>query len=302
MAGTAQTGAASPTHQAHRPMLGILFMMAATTAFPFMGALVQLLSDRYGWDQIVWARVTGQLAFVLALFWPSRRAAIFITRQPLSQAARSFNQLASTSLYFASVKFMHLAQATAISFTTPFIVAVLAAPILGERITRARLVTLIVGFVGVLVIIRPASDVFQWASVGIILSATFYALYQVYTRRVSSNDPPDTSTLYSVLLGAIVMSVVMLFRWKTPGSWLDVLMLAGTGLFGGLGHYCLARAFAYAPASVVSPFMYWQLIGATVLGYFISGKLPDVYTFLGAAILVGAGMHMGWRETREKQR
>ena len=285
---------------ASRPALGIVFMCLATTLFPFMNGLVQVLSERYSSEQIIWARITSHLVFVLALFMPSAGWRIFSTDQLGWQLSRSATQLASTSIYFFSVKHLPLAQAASISFTTPFMVTLLALPILGERIGLTRLLTLAVGFIGVLTVIRPGSAAFHWATVGVVASSACYALYQIFTRRVAGRDRAETSVVYSALGGAIVMSVIMPFVWKTPESWRDVGLMCALGIFGGLGHYCVARAMSYAPASVVSPFMYWQMVGSVVIGYLISGTLPDLFTWLGTAIIVGAGLHMGWRETREK--
>ena len=284
--------------QSNRVLLGIAFMVLAVSMFPFMNGIVQILSPRYGSDQIIWARVTSHLIFMLILFMPKEGWAVFRTRQLGAQVKRSAAQLMSTTFYFTSLKFLGLAQATAISFTTPFFVALLAWPILGERMGIHRIASMVVAFTGVLIVIRPGSGVFQWASVGILCSACFYALYQVYTRRVAGYDSPNTSVVYSVLLATAVMSVIMLFRFKMPETWIDAGLMCGLGIFGGIGHWCLAKAMTYAPANVVSPFQYWQLIGAVIIGYFISGYMPDAYTWLGAALIVAAGLYMGWRDTR----
>lgn len=284
----------------NRVVLGIFFMVLATSMFPFMNGAVQLLSARYGSDQIIWARVTSHLVFMLVLLLPKHGLALFHTNRLGSQIIRSTCQLGSTSFYFTSVKYLGLAQATSISFTTPFFVTLFAWPLLGERISAHRVISMVAAFAGVLIIIRPGSDVFQWAAVGILCSATFYALYQVFTRGVAGHDSPDTSVIYSVLLAAIVMSILMLFRWKTPETWTDVALMCSLGVFGGLGHWCLAKAMTYAPANVVSPFQYWQLIGAVGVGYLITGKMPDMFTWIGAAFIIGAGLFLAWKDTRDK--
>jgi drug/metabolite transporter (DMT)-like permease len=286
--------------QGNRVALGIFFMVLATSLFPFMNGAVQLLSPRYSTDQIVWARVTSHLAFMLILFLPRDGLSLFRTRQLGVQFKRSVCQLMSTSFYFTAIKYLPLAQATTISFTTPFFVAALARPILGERLGFYRLMTMLVAFIGVLIIVRPGTNVFHWATVGVLLSALFYGLYQVYTRGVAGYDSPSTSVVYSVMLATLVMSVVMLFRWKTPESWTDVALMCSLGFFGGLGHFFLAKAMTYAPANVVAPFQYWQLIGAVGVGYMISGYMPDLYTWIGAAVIIGAGLYLGWRDTRAK--
>jgi drug/metabolite transporter (DMT)-like permease len=278
--------------------LGIFFMVVATSLFPFMNGAVLLLSERYDSDQIIWARVTSHLVFMLVLLLPREGLELFRTRQLGVQVKRSAAQLLSTSFYFTSVKYLGLAQATSISFTTPFIVTLLAVPILGEKILRHRLLAMLVAFAGVLVIIRPGTSVFHWASIGILCSAFFYALYQVYTRGVAGHDRPGTSVVYSVLLATVVMSVVMLFRWKQPESWTDVGLMCSLGIFGALGHWSLAKAMTYAPANVVSPFQYWQLIGAVIIGYLITGNMPDAFVWLGAVLIIGAGLYLAWKDTR----
>ncbi len=284
----------------NRVALGIFFMVLATSLFPFMNGAVLLLSERYAADQIIWARVTSHLVFMLLLIVPREGLAVLRTNRLGAQIKRSACQLLSTSFYFSSLKFLGLAQATSISFTTPFFVTLLAVPILGERIVRHRVLAMIVAFAGVLIIMRPGSSVFHWASVGILCSALFYGLYQVYTRGVAGHDTPSTSVIYSVLLATIVMSVLMLFRWKTPESWTDVGLMCSLGVFGGLGHWSLAKAMTYAPANVVSPFQYWQLIGAVIIGYFITGNMPDVFVWLGAALIISAGLYLAWKDTRVK--
>jgi drug/metabolite transporter (DMT)-like permease len=286
----------------NRVLLGIAFMIAATTAFPFMTALAQILTHRYPPEQVVWARLVGHLIFVLLVFAPRTGwRQIFRTTMPITQSARSFVQVFSTGFYFSSVKFLELAQATTISFTTPFLVTMMAPFMLGEKLSLHRIGALVVGFLGVLIVIRPGSNVFQWAMLGILASTAFYALYQVLTRRVAGHDPPATTVVYSVLVGTIVLSFFVMFRWRTPDNMADAAMLCGIGVFGGIGHWCLAKAMTYAPANVMSPFGYWQLIGATVLGYLINDNLPDAFTWAGAAVIIGAGIYLGWRETRERR-
>ena len=289
------------THvRSNRVLLGILFMMLATSLFPFMNGCVQLLSVRYSSEQIIWARLVSHLVFMLAILLPSQGLALFHTNQLRAQIIRSGCQLGSTSFYFSSVKFLPLAQATSISFTTPFFVTMFAWPLLGERIRGYRLLAMLAAFTGVLIIIRPGSDVFHWASVGILCSAIFYSLYQVFTRRVAGHDSPNTSVIYSVLLATIVMTLVVPFRWKNPESWTDFGLMCALGIFGGLGHWCLAKAMTCAPANIVSPFQYWQLIGAVWVGYLITGKMPDAFVWLGAVFIIGAGLYLAWRDTREK--
>lgn len=293
---------ASPvTGVVHRPLLGILFMCLSASLFPVMNGLVKVLSASYASEQIIWARTASHLVFVLLLFGPRYGVRIFRTVRPGVQLARSLVLLASTTCFFSGVKFIPLAEAASISFMAPFIVALLAVPMLGEKASLPRLAAVCVAFVGVLVVIRPGSDVFRWASLLIVGSALFYATYQILTRRVAGEDRPETSVVYSALVGTVVMSAVVPFFWTTPTDWRDTALLASLGVLGGLGHYCVARAMTYASASVVSPFQYWQMVGSVTVGYLLFSDLPDAYTWTGAALIVGSGLFIGWRETRERK-
>ena len=288
------------TGVAQRPLLGILFMLLATSLFPVMNGLVKLLSADYSSEQIIWARTASHLIFVLLLFGPAHGGwRLLRTVRPKHQIARSLILLASTSFFFTGVKYLPLAEASSISFASPFIVALLAVPFLGEALSAVRLAAVAVGFLGVIVIIRPGSEVFQWASLYMVGSACCYATYQLLTRFVAGHDRPETSVVYSALVGTVVMSFVVPFHWIAPHSLSDIGVLASLGILGGLGHYCVARALTYATASVVTPFHYWQIVGAVTIGYLLFGDLPDRYTWLGAALIVGSGLFIGWRESRE---
>jgi len=284
--------------QRDRVLLGVGCMMLATSLFPIMNGTVQVLSARYSSEQLVWARILVQVFFVLGFFAPRSGLALIKTRQPFWQFLRSCAQMSSTFCFFYGVKHLPLAKAASIGFLGPFIVALLAWPILGERITVRRLMAVIVAFFGVLVIIRPGSEVFHWASFYILGSTTFYALYQIFTRKVAGHDPPETSAFYGALVGSVVMTAALPYYWRTPIDWIDGALMASLGVIAGLGHYFVARAMTYAQANIIAPFGYWQLIGATLVGFLITGALPDIYTWIGAAIIICAGVYIALVETR----
>jgi drug/metabolite transporter (DMT)-like permease len=283
----------------NRTLVGILFMLTASSLFPIMNGLVQVLSERYSSEQLVWARTASHLVFILALFGPRLGVAVVRTTQPKWQIVRSVVHLGSMLCFFNGVKYLELATAASISFTAPFMVALLAWPILGERMTVGRLLAVVVAFLGVLIVIRPGSAVFQWASLLIIGSSVCYALYQIFTRRVAGHDPPETSAVYSAVMGTLVMSLALPFVWVAP-SWVDAAVMFSLGIIGGLGHYCVARAMTYAQANVLAPFMYWQMVGAVIVGHLISGALPDRFTWIGTAVIACAGLFIAWYETRER--
>jgi drug/metabolite transporter (DMT)-like permease len=285
----------------HRPLLGIVLMCTASSLFPVMAALVQALGPRYGAEQLAWARQVSQLIVLFVLFVPTHGLQVLRSRHLGWQALRSAMLLSSVLFLYAGVKVLPLAKATSISLTGPFFVALLARPILGERLSWPRLLAIAIGFAGALLIIRPGSEMFHWASLLLLGASLSYALFQILTRFVGSHDKPETSALYSVLLGALVLSLYMPYAWTPIQSWSDGALMLLLGMLGGIGHYCVARALIYAQANLVAPFVYWQLIMAIVVGYLVSRQLPDIQTSIGAAIIVAAGLVLGWRETRERR-
>ncbi|MBW8267902.1 DMT family transporter [Caldovatus aquaticus] len=294
--------ASLPPGRDRRVLLGILLMCAAGTLFPVMNGLVQVLSRTYPSEQIIWARNTGHLLVVLALIVPRYGLSVLRTVRPAAQLARSILLLMSTAMFFFGVKHIPLAQAGSISQMAPFFVTLLAWPLLGERIRPSRFVAVLVGFVGVLIVIRPGTDVFHWASLLIMGSAFCYALYQIFTRRVAGLDRPETSVMYSALVGTLVMCAVVPFVWKAPLSLADAVLHGCLGVLGASGHYCVARALTYAQANVIAPFQYWQIVGSVIVGWFVSGLLPDLGTWIGAGIIVAAGVYIALTASRAPRR
>lgn len=293
---TTAVAAAAP----NRTLIGIACMLLASSLFPVMNGLVQIMSERYSTEQLVWARAASHLVFILALFAPRFGMALVRTATLKWQIIRSGVHLMSMMFFFTGVKYLPLAKAASISFTTPFFVALLAWPMLGERITPRRLAAVMVAFFGVLIVIRPGTEVFQWASLFMLGSAICYALYQILTRRVAQHDTAETSAVYSATVGTAVMSLVAPFVWSPIAGWADAALMFSLGIIGGLGHYFVARAMIYAQANIIAPFGYWQLVGSVIVGYLISGYLPDIFTWVGAAIIVCAGVYIAWNETRER--
>ncbi len=262
-----------------------------------MNVVVKILTEHVPTVELIWARTLGHLIVVVALFAPGHGGwRLLVTRRPAIQASRSLLLLVSTSFFFTALGHVPLADATAVSFTSPFLVALLAVPVLGERVGLSQWVSIAVGFVGTLIVIRPTGDGASPYAFLVLGSAACYALYQVLTRRVAGVDPPETSVTYSALAGTLVLSAVVPFVWRTPPRLAHWLMLAGLGLLGALGHYCVARALVWAPASIVSPFHYVQLVWAAALGYVVFGHVPSAWTWLGAAIIVCSGLSIFLRE------
>ena len=295
-------GAAAVPWRAPAPdtLLGVLFICLAGLLFPMMNGAAKTLGADYASLQVSWARAFGHVVFMLAAFLPRHGLGLLRTRRPGLQLARSATLFCSNLCFFFAVTFIPIAQAAAISMTAPLIVALLAWPMLGERTTPVRVAALAVGFAGVLTVIRPGGAVFHWASLFVLASATSYGLYQILTRTIAAADPPETSTVYSSAVGAFAILPALPFVWETPLSLSDAALFCSLGVLGALGHYCVARALSYAPANVVSPFQYFQLLGSVAVGWLVFGDLPDALTWVGAAVIVVSGLFIGWSQTRTR--
>ena len=289
-----------PPDRVYRPWLGIFYMCIACALFPVMNSMVKLLTGIYPYQEVVWVRLAAHLVLMSVIFLPRRGLALLRTKAPVQQVFCSLGLLGATYFFFGAAKDVGVTEAIAISFVSPLAVTFLAWPLLGERITIVRLASVAIGFAGVLIVIRPGSSVFQWASLMILASAVSYAVYQIIVRRVAAVDSPATTAFYSALGCTLVTSFFVPFNWKTPDNWDDIAMMLSLGFFGGFGHYCVARAFSYAPANLIAPLNYTQMIGSVVVGYLMFAEIPDFYTWVGSAVIIAAGLLVGWQGRRRK--
>jgi drug/metabolite transporter (DMT)-like permease len=183
----------------------------------------------------------------------------------------------------------------AISFSTPFIVAALSGPVVGEWVGPRRWAAIGVGFLGVLVVTRPGFGIVHPAAIFALLAALCYAAYFLATRILARTDTNETTLFYSNLVGAVVMLPIVPFFWTPLTSWQWGLLIL-TGALASFGHYMLIVAHRLAPASLLSSFVYCQLVGVVILGYVVFGDVPDAYTLTGAAIVIGSGLYILHRE------
>lgn len=288
------------TPGAKQVLLGILFMCAAGLLFPVMGGFAKLLGESYSSLQVSWARAFGHVLFLLAVLLPRLGVSGLWPKRPGLQVLRSSLLFGSNLAFFAALTFIPLADAATIGLMSPLVVALLAWPMLGERTTPLRVAALVAGFAGVLVVLRPGTELFHPAALLVLVNATGYALYQILTRVAARDDRPEVSAVWSSVVGAFVMLAVLPFVWITPQTALDLFLFCGIGVIGAVGHYFVARAFGLAPANIVSPFQYFQLFGAVTVGWLFFGDLPDLFVWVGAAIIIGAGLVIGWGETRRQ--
>ena len=273
-------------------------VLLAGLFFSTLDATAKYLVRDHSLFLVVWARYAGQMLVVTPIAWHRGGQDFWRTRHPRMQLLRSLCLLVATACFFGALRFLPLAEGSAISFLAPMFAIVLSMPVLGERPTRARWLASIVGFAGILILVRPGSAVFHPATGLLVLAAISNALYQLLTRKLP-NDTPYTTLFYSALVGTAGLSVALPFA-DTPSvvTLRDALFLVLLGLLAGLGHWMLIRAFLMAPASLIAPFTYLQMIWATLYGYLVFGQLPDGLSAIGMAVIVASGVALVLHERR----
>jgi drug/metabolite transporter (DMT)-like permease len=245
---------------------------------------------------VVWARYAGQMLVVTPFAWQRAGAGFWRTRHPALQCLRSAFLLAATICFFGGLRYLPLAEASAITFLAPIFVIVLSGPLLGERTNRARWVASVAGFIGILVLVRPGSAVFHPATLLLVVAALSNALYYLMTRKLAA-ESAYTTLFYSALAGGVGLSLALPWQFEGGAPTLrDAALFLLLGLSAGLGHWFVIRAYLLAPASQLTPFTYLQMIWATLYGLAIFGQLPDRWSALGMAIIVASGLWLALQE------
>ena len=287
-----------PNAGGDRVLRGIVFMLLAVTLFSGLNASVKFLVVDYSTTQILWARYTGHIIYVFILLAPRRAFSAVKSNRLGIQLSRSVLMVIATVCYYTALRHVALPTAAAVNFTSPLMVALLAIPILGEHVGLRRWAAILMGFGGALVIARPGFGVIHPAVLLVFGTAFCYGLYQVLTRKVAPYDSSETSIIYTALLGFIVTSFIVPFDFKLPENWVDFLVFFAPGFFGGLGHFCLVKAYENGPASAISPFNYTQLVGSVSLSVIIFSEFPDFWTWVGCGIIVASGLYLMHRESQ----
>ncbi len=246
--------------------------------------------------EVVWARYIGAAALGLFAARPFSRPGVLRARRPWAQIVRSFLLLGATVANFLALRRLQLAETSTISFLTPLFVALMAGPWLGERVGRARLVAIAIGFVGVLIATRPGTDAFQPIVVVAIGGVACNAAYALATRRLAGHDAPETTLAWTPIAGVAALTPLLPWVWLTPPSPLVWLVMAIMGGCGALGHWLLILAHQRAPASVLTPFSYTQLIWMIIAGAVVFGDAPPAATLIGAGLVVACGLFLALRE------
>jgi drug/metabolite transporter (DMT)-like permease len=274
---------------------GALMFIFTLFMFSIMDAVAKSLAQRHHPLQVVWARYTSQTVISFIVLAP------FLTRLLRSknlglQLIRSTFLFGATFCFFTSLKYLQFASATAIFEVAPIFITAASFFILGEKVGLRRWIGVFIGLIGALIIIRPGSEVFSFVALLPVLAAFCFAGFAISTRFLGADESPWTSFLYTTLIGCIASCFMVPAVWETPAL-PDAGLMISMGITGGIGQYVFIRAFTITEASYLAPFGYVTLLFNAIWGYFFFFEVPDAPTIFGAAIIVGAGVYIWYRET-----
>ena len=271
--------------------------LLAGFALSSVDATAKFLVQDHALLLVVWARYAGQLVVVTPFAWHRDGRDFWRSQRTGLQLLRSGFLFGATVCFFGGLRFLPLAEGSAITFLAPVFIVILSGPMLGERPTRARWLAVFAGFAGVLILMRPGSAVFSPAALLLVGAAMCNALYQVLTRMLQE-DSAHTTLFYSAVVGAVASTLML--PWVDIGAFdlRSVLLFCVAGLAAGIGHYYLITAYSRAPASMLTPFTYLQLVWATAYGFFVFRQLPDRWSFAGMAVVVAGGVLLARVERR----
>lgn len=298
MPANAQTAPAFGSPAGKLRIIAIAMICATMLCFAGLDTCAKWLGVRLPTAEVVWARYLMAALLSLIAVRPLTRPGVLRARRPGLQLFRSLLLLGSTIANFVALRRLQLAETSTINFLTPMFVALLAWPLLGEKAGPARLAAIGVGFLGVVIATRPGSAAFQPVVLVSIAGVVCNAGYAIATRALAAFDAPETTLAWTPLAGILLLTPALPFVWATPPSALAWGAMATMGAFGALGHWLLILAHQRAPAPVLAPFNYTQLLWMIVTGNLVFGDRPPLPTLLGAALVVACGLFLMLREKR----
>lgn len=285
---------------ARNRLVGIGLISATYLLFTLLDGSAKWLVQSVPVLIVVWLRFLTHTLIASALLFPMRGLALVRTRHLRWHLARGLMFVAMTGINFWALQYLQLTVTASIFFMVPILVALLSAPLLGEKMDAKRWAAILIGFAGVLVIVRPGSEAFHPAMLLSLVNAVLYAFFNMMTRKLAAYDPPETIQFLPAVVASVVLAPFALAAWESPQGWFEWLLLCLMGVFGGTGHYLLAMAHRYAPASTLAPFLYQQILYMAIFGYLVFGSVPDAAVWIGAAIVIASGLYLFSRERRAR--
>ena len=292
---TATSSVAAGPVRRTESLLGIGLMLGGMFLFAATDAMSKLLVETLPALQVAWARQIGLVICILPLL-ALRGGSVLRTARPGLQILRGLLTVGSSLLFIIAVRFVPLADAIAVSFVAPLVITVLGALFLGEAVGVRRWTAVAIGFAGAIIVLRPGLGIVDPAALLVLGAAAMFAGRQVVTRLLSDSESTMTMMTYTALAGAVVITVPLPFVWQTPATTQEVLLLVGIALVASGGEYLVILSLRAAESVVVAPAQYSLLIWSTIYGYAIFLDLPDLWTIVGALIIVASSAYTFYRE------
>lgn len=279
---------------------GVLFMAMAVMVLPVMDGFAKHLSADFAMPQILWARFFFQSLLIVPIAWVGYRGLFQRSLLEPIQIFRGLCIMVATGLFFTAISTMPIADALALIFIAPIIVTALSPWLLGEQVGPRRWTAVAVGFAGTLIIIRPGPGILDSGAIFAAGAGLCFAFYVISTRKLSSSVPPVVTLAVTSVVGTVATSVVAPAYWAPAGP-ADLAMMAAIGLTSAIGHYLMIKALVAAPASLVAPIGYGEIVGATLVGYFWFGDFPSAMTWTGIAIVIASGFYISIRARKRAE-
>ena len=278
-----------------------LLVILAMACFTGVDGLVKYLGAWVPLVVVMWFRYMFHAVVVTAVMLPLRGRSLVRTAHPRFQVLRGSLLLAVSAISFVALQYMPVGEFTAIVMITPLVVTLLAALFLRERVPPLRWVLVFGGFAGALLVVQPGGDVIGWASLLPLLMVVTYAWFQILTSRMARTEDPMTMHFYTGWVGALIATAVLPLVWQAMPDARTFAILCLVGLMGTVGHFLLILAFARAPASTLTPYLYAQIGFAMLCGWLVFDHIPGALELAGIALIVVCGATASWLTAREKQ-
>jgi len=283
-------------------LIGIGLMCLAVLSFAVTDTTAKWLGQHTSVLVVIWARYVVQFVMSFAVVNPWTVPGLLRTTRPVLQLVRSALLFATTALNFTALHFLQLDQTVSIMFSAPFFVALFAGPLLGEWVGVRHWAAILVGFCGILLVVRPGVGGIHPAAFLSLGAAAAYALYSITTRMLAPYDRTETTLFYSALVGSIAATLPLPLVWEVPTEPLVYGAMLELGIIAGAGHYFLILAHARAQAATLAPYIYTQILGMIALGWLVFGDVPTPWTLAGAAVVIASGIYLLLHERRERAR
>ncbi|HCH23216.1 MAG TPA: hypothetical protein DE179_02860 [Oceanospirillaceae bacterium] len=276
-------------------------MLAAMVLVPILDIFAKLLSEDYSVIQVTWARFLFHALGLILLLSIMGRRWWKLPKKPWQQFWRSMALTFTTLAFFLAIADNPIPTALALLFVSPLVVALIAPIWLGESFDMRRMVAVVIGFIGVLVVLQPNSATFQPSLLWALVAGFGYAIYLMATRKLSNGGESSLSTLlHTAAGGLVVLTPLMIPSWTMPDAQ-GLAMMAAMGCFAAAGHFLIIKACEYASASQLSPFNYFEIVSATLLSYVLFDFWPDLMVWSGLVIISVSGLYITLREIKERK-